>query len=222
MKGALSRGIDAVCAWAARPDGSVTPARAAVLLAAGYAAFAATYLPINVLSIRREAHVLYLPGEARVPFVPEFEFLYVLGYGLPVLVVLAVRRAATLRRLLVAFPLTLMIAYTTYLVFPVYLARPVIEPDSLATFLLSLEYRDPSYNHFPSLHVATAWLIYLACRSGVSHPRLLLALVTGVTVSTVFVKQHYVVDLAYGVALARAAWAWAGRRVGALRLAEAS
>lgn len=207
-----SRGLDAVCAWASRPDGAMARPRLAVLLAVLYAGFIATYLPINVLSVGRPARELYLPGEAGIPFVPEFEFLYALGYGLPLLVVVAVRDVATLRRLLAAFPLTLLIAYATYLALPVYLARPVLEPDSPATFLLSLEYHDPSYNHFPSLHVATAWLIYLACRAGVRRPRLLLALVAGVTVSTVFVKQHYLADLAYGVALARASWGWAGRR----------
>ena len=103
-------------------------------------------------------------------------------------------------------------AYASYLVFPVYLERPDLEVNSVATFLLSLEHHDPSYNHFPSLHLGTAWLIYLACRRGVRRHGLLMALLLAISLSTLFVKQHYLVEVVYGVGLALAAW-WASGRI---------
>ncbi|NIM49922.1 MAG: phosphatase PAP2 family protein [Gemmatimonadales bacterium] len=202
--------LAALSQWAA-PQGHFIRWRLAIVLVAAYGGFVATYLPINFYSIGRDARVLYLPGEAALPFIPEFEFLYILGYVLPVVAVIRLPGTRELQRLLTALGLTLAVAYATYLVFPVYLERPHLEVDSVATFLLSLEYKDPSYNHFPSLHVAISWLIYLACRRGVRHRHLFLALLCGIFVSTIFVKQHYAVDVVFGVALAAGAWRVSGK-----------
>ena len=181
-------------------------------LLAGYAAFTATYVPINRFSIGRPAHRLFLPGEEGLPFLPAFEYFYLTGYFLPLLLVLYPPDARGLRRLVKAFALVLAVAYAAYLSFPVYLERPVFQPDSLATWLIALEYRDPSYNHFPSLHVALGCLVFLACRERLGRARLPLAgLVAGMCVSTLFVKQHYLVDVLFGAALAAGAWRLAVR-----------
>jgi membrane-associated phospholipid phosphatase len=177
-----------------------------IALVSAYVVFAATYLTINHYSVGRAAHRLFLPGEAQIPFVPEFEFLYGLGYVLPVLAAWQLPDAARRRQLLRALALTLLVAYSTYLAYPVYFERPALTEDSLATWLLALEYQDHSYNHFPSLHVATAWLIYFAIGDRPRCRRWLLAAVIGISLSTVFVKQHYIVDVVYGLALATASW----------------
>lgn len=208
-----------VLAWAGRgatrADGSVRPGAALLRVCACYLVFALLYVPLNQWSIGRDAHVLYLPGEQRLPFLPEFEWLYVLTYFLPLLVPWTV---PDLRRLLqsgVAFVLVLGVACSTYVLFPVYLERPAITGRSLAERLLALEYLDPSYNHFPSLHVAWTWLVFLTCRDGLAPRwrRALLVLSLGVSVSTLFVKQHYLLDVLYGAALAFGAWAAARRLV---------
>lgn len=209
---AIGAALDRLTRWVA-PAGTLRRGRVVVVLAAAYGVFTVTYLSINIFSIGRPARTLFLPGEARLPFIPEFEFLYVVGYFLPVVAVFALPGPAALRRLLVAFGLTLAVAYVTYLACPVWFERPAFEPDSLATWLLWLEYRDPSYNHFPSLHVATSWLVYLACRDGVRRPGWLLGVVIGIAVSTLFVKQHYFVDAGYGIGLASGAWWLAPRLV---------
>lgn len=197
---------------ATRPDGSADPRIVGASLVACYVLFVPTYLAVNLFSVGRPALVLWLPGEAElIPFVPEAEFVYMLGYALPLVALLRIPDGRTLVRLVTAFLLTLAVAYATYLLLPVYLERPELEVTSLATYLLSLEYRDPSYNHFPSLHVATAVLLYLSCQAGLRRPVLLAVFVVAIAASTMLVKQHYVVDLAYGAALAAAAWAAAGR-----------
>ena len=76
---------------------------------------------------------------------------------------------------------------------------------------MSLEYRDPSYNHFPSLHVAFVWLGWFACRRGLHYSVIYAILAVGVSVATMFVKQHYFLDLVYGFCLAWVAWLVAGR-----------
>jgi membrane-associated phospholipid phosphatase len=202
--------LDQLSSWAA-PGGVLRRSRLAVIMLLAYGLFALSYLSINLHSVGRPAHTLFLPGEARIPFVPAFEYLYVLGYGLPLLAVLRLPDARSLRRLLFSLTLTLVVAYATYLFFPVYFERPPLVVDSVATFLLWLEYHDPSYNHFPSLHVAVSWLIYLAVRDGCRWWGVLLAVVIGIAVSTVFVKQHYLVDVGYGMVLSFVAWRVSGR-----------
>lgn len=200
-----SHSLIALSEWVA-PDGRFRRGRLLAVLAVTYVIFVATYLAVNIYSIGRTTRALWLPGEASLPFVPEFEFFYVLGYLFPLLAVFRLPGTLEFRRLLVAFGLTLLVAYTTYLVFPVYLDRPELEVNSVATFLLSLEYHDPSYNHFPSLHLGTAWLVYLACRRGVRHRAAVVTLLLAISTSTIFVKQHYLADVVFGVGLALAAW----------------
>ena len=204
-------GLGALAHWVSPGDGGLRRGRLAIVVACGYVLFTGTYLPINLFSVGRAAHQLWLPGEARIPLVPEFEFLYVLTYVLPLGLVAWLPDTRAFRRTGLAFTLTLAVAYATYLLFPVYLERPVLEVGSLATYLLSLEYHDPSYNHFPSLHVAISWLVYLACRDAVRLRGVFLVLVIGISISTVFVKQHYAVDVLAGALLAWGAWAAAGR-----------
>ena len=92
-----------------------------------------------------------------------------------------------------------------------YFERPYLEVSSFHTWLLSLEYMDKPYNHFPSLHVAFSWLAVHASQvSGRSRVGLAL-LAVGISVATLFVKQHYIADVLYGFALAWIAWRWARR-----------
>jgi membrane-associated phospholipid phosphatase len=175
-------------------------------LAGFYVLFAVTYLPINNFSVGRSASVLFLPGEERLPFWPVFEYLYVLTYFIPALLVITVRDYTTFTRLLRAATLTLCVAYTTYLIFPVYLKRPPLEVTSLHTWLLSVEYLDKPYNHFPSLHVAFTSLAVLASQVTRRTRTGLAILAVAIGASTVLVKQHYIVDVLYGFILSWLAW----------------
>jgi membrane-associated phospholipid phosphatase len=203
--------LRAARAWIDRGDGTPDKKRMLVHAAVCYGLFIATWVPVNAYSVGRDAATLYLPGESSLPFVPEFEYLYAFGYVLPVIGLLNIPTVRGAVRVLIAFLLTLVVAYATYLVFPVYLERPDLVVDSLATFLLSLEYKDPSYNHFPSLHVTFVWLGYFASRSGLRRPWIYAVFALGVTASTMLVKQHYFVDLVYGFGLAWVTWIIAGR-----------
>ena len=199
--------------WLDAGGGGLRKPRFAAVLAGAYVLFAATYLPINAFSVGRPSHTLFLPGEEQLPFLPIFEYLYVLTYFLPLFLIVTIRDYAAFRRLAAAFLLTLLIAYTTYLLFPVYFERPHLEVSSLHTWLLSLEYRDKPYNHFPSLHVALSWLAVLASQVP-PRTRIAMSLVaTGISVSTIFVKQHYIADVVYGFAVAWIAWRIARRAV---------
>jgi len=206
--GVLDAGLER---WMSDDEGRLIKSRFVVVLAVCYALFTATYMSINAWSVGRAAHTLFLPGEERLPFLPMFEYLYVLTYLIGGLVIATVRDYATLRRLLHATGLTLLVAYTTYFLFPVYFERPSLEVTSLHTWLLSLEYMDKPYNHFPSLHVALSWLAVFASQVSGRSRIGLYVLAAAISISTIFVKQHYIADVLYGFALAWIAW-WRARR----------
>ena len=203
--------------WMSNAEGGLRKPRFAVVLAACYALFTVTYLSINAFSVGRDAWTLFLPGEERLPFLPIFEYLYVLTYFIAAFLIVTVRDYATFRRLAHATGLSLLAAYTTYLLFPVYFERPHLEVSSLHTWLLSLEYLDKPYNHFPSLHVTLSWLAVFASQVSRRARAGLYVLAAGISVSTLFVKQHYIVDVIYGFALAWIAWRLARSRRNSMR-----
>ena len=69
---------------------------------------------------------------------------------------------------------------------------------------------DKPYNHFPSLHVAFSWLAVHASQVSRRTRVGLAVLAVGISVSTLFVKQHYIADVLYGFGLAWTAW-WLAR-----------
>jgi membrane-associated phospholipid phosphatase len=183
----------------------------AVAILAVYAVHLTCYRIIEAVVAQRAAHQLFLPGEARIPFIPELGSVYALGYVFPLVALATIREADRLMRLLVAVGLTMVVAYSCFLIFPVEVPRPPLDVHAVGSFLLSLQYRwDKPTNAFPSLHVAYCWLIWLAARDRTRWRVPLLGLVAAISASTLFVKQHYLLDVMAGLALAQAAWAAAG------------
>ncbi len=192
--------------WLSDDEGSLRTGRFALVLTAIYVSFSATYISINLFSVGRRAYRLYLPGEARLPFLPIFEYLYVLTFLVPVLLIVTVRTYARFCRLMRALAIALSVAYSTFLLVPVYFERPPLTVTSLHTWLLSLQYLDKAYNDLPSLHVTLSWLAVHASQVSRGYRIALVLVATGISISTLFVKQHYVVDVVFGYALAWGAW----------------
>lgn len=192
--------------WLSDGDGSLRKGRFLLVLAGIYALFSATYVPINLFSVGRRAYSPYLPGEERLPFLPIFEYLYVLTFFVPAALIVTVRSYERFLRLARALGIALIVAYSTYLLFPVYLERPPLEVSSLHTWLLSLQYLDKPYNHLPSLHVTLSWLAVHSAQLSRGSRIGLGVLASGISISTLFVKQHFIVDVVAGYALAWGAW----------------
>jgi membrane-associated phospholipid phosphatase len=167
-------------------------------------AYFALYLAINRYSAGRQAAVLFLPGEALLPLVPQAALIYAVGFVLPAIFAWYVSNAVRFLRALLAFGIAATVAFLTFLVFPVCFERST-NPDG-ATGWLRLAYLDDPCNCFPSLHVTICWLVYFACRSAIRRPKVLLTAVWAISLSTILVKQHYVVDVGAGILLAFAAW----------------
>ena len=122
--------------------------------------------------------------------------------------VFIVRGVHLRRRVVLAYLTIVSIAYAGFLLYPTLAPRPShVTGEGFFVWSLRRVYQvDPPYNCFPSLHVAYSCLAALVAyhvHRGLGLAALSWAAV--VSVSTLFTKQHYVVDVVAGVAMAYAA-----------------
>ncbi len=182
------------------------------ILAGVGAYYLAGYFGIAWLDAGRPHHTgLALPFERLIPFVPAFSAPYslvfpaiVLGFfSIPVADIRLFRRGA------LAFVTTLTVCFAVFVVFPVTIERPPAplgdgwaEPLTAVWFFL-----DPRTNLFPSLHVG---LSVVSALVGWHHNRAIgvatMAMAILVALATLFLHQHYLVDVVAGAAVAGASY----------------
>jgi len=183
--------------------------------AIGYLLWIATFEVVGRFGATLVTHDVTLPLDRGIPFSPSFIWLYEVCYVFPFLPLLVVQDWHRFNRAVLAAILANVVACGLYLTMPVALPRPV-PGEGLAARVVALEYAadfSPGANKLPSLHVTFAWLVWLACR-GQGLPDvagfLILGMTVAISLSTLFVKQHVVLDVVSGVALAFAGWLVAG------------
>jgi membrane-associated phospholipid phosphatase len=190
--------------WAA----PVPRARAVGWLAAQYALWLAFYMGVNAATAGRNVGQPFLPGESRIPLIPAAYPFYAAVYLEILLPVLLCRTRGAFFRTQAAIGIASVLAFAVFLAAPMAYPRPVIPTPHGLEWMLRLEWAlDGPRCTFPSLHVATAVLLYLGLRDQVPRWRWpLLALAVAIAVSTVLVKQHFVVDVLGGALLAVGSW----------------
>ena len=159
--------------------------------------------------VARPPHVsLSTPLDDAIPFVPEA----MLGYGLAYVVPLALLWVETtlqgVRRMTRACLLAYAMAGAVFVLMPVRDADPPLQGTSWAERLLDWNRSaDLTKNAFPSMHVGLAVLLALIAFR--KHPAWGWALSTCalvISVSTLLVKQHFIVDIPAGALVAIAAY----------------
>ena len=142
---------------------------------------------------------LALPGEELIPFLPYTILIYSLAYVLPLLPFVVIKRLDRVILMVWVFMITTLIHMIIFVAFPVpYSLRPEINPDlhTGIIWLVGLFYQiDLPYNCFPSLHVSLSFLCYFFTRR--RRPKLalpVLFIVVAICISTIVLKQHYIVD----------------------------
>lgn len=141
-----------------------------------------------------------------VPLRPEWAIVYgALYLFLIVLPVLAVRDESHIRRTVFAYLAVWITAYVAFIAYPTIAPRPeVAEGTGFGVWGLRMLYgADPPYNCFPSLHVAHSFVSAMSLHrvnKAVGGAAMLAALAVGA--STLFTKQHYVLDVLGGMLLA--------------------
>lgn len=156
-----------------------------------------------------DAVLLRLEWDDRIPFSSRFVWVYVVHYVLPVLMVVLVPRIPHYRDMLLSFAVVFTLSFAVFIVYPVGVIRPADPGPDLSGRLLDFIYAvdRPETNAFPSLHVAvsvlTALIVWHNAR-GLGTVFLLAA--AGISISTLYVKQHWILDVGAGTLLGAAAY----------------
>lgn len=146
-----------------------------------------------------------------IPFVPIFVipyfawFVFIVATG----IILFKKSKQDLRKTFLSVNLCMAIELLVYMIFPNYQS---LRPEAYANDIFSqwvrlLQIGDSASNVCPSLHVAVSISLYTgilhtACfreRSGIKFFTLILTIL--IILSTVFIKQHSIVDVAFGILL---------------------
>jgi len=187
------------------------PLRAAVLVPfAAFAFLVPCYLVIGAQVRGGPLHQPALALDRALPVLPLWTLVYGSLYLAIFLPMVVVRHEEHLRRTLWAFVMLWAIGAIGWLSYPTVLLRPAraLLGDGFGAWTLRIAYgMDDPFNCFPSLHVAQAFLAAFTCqllsrRLG----RVALVWAALVAVSTLFTKQHYVVDVIAGILVAGAAY----------------
>ena len=159
----------------------------------------------------RPLHAPELPVDGALPLLPAWALVYgALYFVLILLPVFIVRENVHVRRMFLAYLTVWLTAYVCFLLYPTAAPRaPKIVGGGFMAWGLRLLYSaDPPYNCFPSLHVAHSVVSALMCHR--VHRRVglvAIACASLVALSTLFTKQHYVLDVIAGAFLGWLAYA---------------
>ena len=174
------------------------------------AVFLVTFLSCSFYYVDWHNHLLWKEGvkfyhltsgiDRFVPFAPAWVWVYLLYYPFCFMPLFLLNNRDTFRRVAGAYLIEFVIAFIVFLSFPVRMIRPAVVPDTLSTKIVGIIYRiDPGFNVFPSLHVANSLLVALLFyRYNKSLGILFILIACLISASTLFVKQHYFVDVVAG------------------------
>nr|WP_275901705.1 phosphatase PAP2 family protein [Paenibacillus sp. SYP-B3998] len=147
--------------------------------------------------------------DRQIPFLKIFVVPYMLWYVFLLLgfMYLAYKDRRTYYLTLLQFIIGLLLCYSVYAVYQTFVSRPVISGDDWMLRMVQWVYlSDQPFNCFPSTHVLTSYLMMKAYLNTKQIPRLYTVIVTLMSVliiaSTLFVKQHVLLDIVGAVLVA--------------------
>lgn len=148
--------------------------------------------------------------DVRLPFIPQFLIVYFGCYIFWIInYILAARQdRKKVYQFFTADFISRCICFVIFLVFPTTNTRPVITEGGFWNQAIMWLYSiDAADNLFPSIHCLVSWFCYLGVREQKKIPMwyklVSLILAVLVFVSTLATKQHVIVDVIAGIALAQ-------------------
>ena len=174
------------------------------------------YVPINWPW--GQVHRLEIPFDQSIPLIPEFVVPYVfifLAWGAGLIIWTMWRRPVAYVKLMLALLAGTVIAYVIYLIYQTTVPRPPLEVKDFFTQVLNWIYStDRRYNAFPSGHTYTTIILLLSTWPLVRSFGRAIALIAALSIisATLFLKQHYLPDVAGGLVLGVLA-VWLGSQI---------
>lgn len=169
--------------------------------------FAGTYALTNEFTVGREVAVLNTPLDDLIPFIPFFVYFYLFTYVMNTIgisLVVINEKTGDFKRSIIGFVFLILISSLIYILFPVKTIRPEFVVNSFTTNIVNSLYAAAlPYNLFPSLHVSLSiFSTILAFRFKKAAGYIFAVFTFLITLSTLFIKQHYIMDLVAAVILA--------------------
>jgi len=153
--------------------------------------------------------------DPHIPLIPEFIWIYILCYIFPFLPLFVIKDWRRFNRALLGIIIANLSAFIVYLIFPVAFPRPELgqsPSERLLSFIYIADFC-PGANKLPSLHIIFTWIVYLASRRQRLNKfgdSIVFFTAVMITISTLFVKQHIIVDVVAGLFWAFSSWTLAG------------
>ncbi|MHA7138536.1 phosphatase PAP2 family protein [Rossellomorea arthrocnemi] len=150
----------------------------------------------------REAVILSTDMDALIPFVPVFIVPYIIWYAfiLGYLFYFWYKDIPIFIKTLSVIVIGELVCFIIYFFFQTTVPRPDLAGDGVFVNLVGMIYsHDQPYNAFPSIHVLTTFSIILANinikNKHSFHSAFVPIMGSLIIVSTLFVKQHYILDM---------------------------
>ncbi|GAB6158763.1 phosphatase PAP2 family protein [Desulfotomaculum varum] len=147
--------------------------------------------------------------DREIPFIKAFIIPYLGWYVFIfyVLLYLCLTDKKTYYKTLLSYNLGLVVCYLFFFTYQTTVPRPHLAGNDLLTYLVLTLYKiDQPYNCFPSIHCLTSYLMIKAVNKCNLKTNFLFCLVTAcgtlIIVSTLFVKQHTILDALAAILLA--------------------
>lgn len=178
----------------------------ALLFLASFAFIFMGYVEIQSLTSHLSGSQVMTKLDNAIPFVPEFVWPYTGGFVL--ILAVAFLEDYVFKKFMASFIVSSLICLLVFYMYPnEYIARPTLDSSTYTSWLLGIVYKyDGPNNTLPSLHVLYAMLIASAFKHDGTKPLFVECLVWVacilVAASTLFVKQHCIVDVLSSVAIA--------------------
>lgn len=154
-------------------------------------------------------YIMFSPLDNYIPFIKEFVVMYVFWYFYMAIafIYLGMVSPDDFYKLFIFIFAGMTIAHTVYLIFPNgQNLRPQITGNDIFSMAVKYLYKiDTPTNVAPSVHVINSFAVYIAManchklKGKRAIKMLLLACTIAISLSTMFIKQHSVVDVFWGV-----------------------
>ena len=181
-----------------------------VILTTGVMIFFVTgYFGVGRSTNLPRAHVLTTILDERIPFVADSVWIYLWVFPCALIPLFVVRCTRLFRRTAIAYAVVIAASLICFIIFPVTstglrMAQAKLDVSVFSQWAISRLYSiDPPYNLFPCLHLSVAGVAaFSVWKASKPYGSAVFLSVIFVGMSVCTVKQHYLLDVLGGIALA--------------------
>ena len=183
--------------------------RQILLLLGALAVHFLAYFTGRALAIPKTPYNVAIPIDTQIPLIPWTILIYWGGALLWVVNYIAGVKydKGNGYRFIGAHFIGVIISFFFFVFFPTEISRPEVTGHSFCEWILKLTYLvDEGNNCFPSMHCFLSWISWIGVRRNRFIPRtyqaISLLIAVSICISTLTVKQHYLLDVLAGIILA--------------------